>query len=229
MKGHIVLLTDCLSEPGPEIARRLADAGATVLLNSREDIPELGDLLQDIAEAGGRAVACNLDPSDRERFETVIEFVESMAGSLTGVVLQSGVQSTPSPLQDAESEPIRDSVAETVEGAVDWCRLALPALTGSQDAALVGLWSSPSSWSISAAASFAAWEQVLDFARTEAVPGGVDVHVVKTGRPGSSASARNRGLKDQKSAADEVLSHLGILHGTYEVDRPLMPAEGVAK
>ena len=56
MRRQIVLFTDCLSQPGPEIARRLAGMGAMVLLNSREDLPELGDLLQEITESGGHAI-----------------------------------------------------------------------------------------------------------------------------------------------------------------------------
>lgn len=127
MRPHVVLLTDCLTEPGPELARRLADSGATVLLNSRIDDPALGDLLQEITESGGRAVACSLDPEDRERFEAVIEFVESMAGPLTGVVLQSGVATSVSPPEDNAFGAVRGAAAEVVQETVDWCRLVLPA------------------------------------------------------------------------------------------------------
>ena len=170
-----------------------------------------------------------MDPSNRERFEAVADFVSLFSGPLTGVVLQAGVTSSPRPLAETTSETVRNPIAEVVEDAVDWCRIALPALTGAKDAALVGLWLGPVSGSIPAAASFAAWEQVLEFARIEAVPGGVDVQVVKAGRPGGGAPERNHGVKAQLSATDEVLAHLGIVSGKREVDRPLTPAGGVAK
>lgn len=119
MRRPVVLLTDCLSKPCPEIARRLAETGAMVLLNSQKDGPELEDLLQEITESGGRAVACNLDPNNQEGFKVVSQFVESMAGPITGVVLASGETFPVGDLETAE--------AETVETAVDWCRLVMPA------------------------------------------------------------------------------------------------------
>ena len=110
-----------------------------------------------------------------------------------------------------------------------WCRVALPTLSGATPAVLIGLWSSSSSGSIAAATSFAAWEQVLAFTRSEAVPAGVGVHVVQTPRANCGSAARDKGLMGTQSAADAVISRLGISSERHNLNRPLTPAGGVAK
>jgi NAD(P)-dependent dehydrogenase (short-subunit alcohol dehydrogenase family) len=229
MRRKVVLLTDCLSEPGPDIARRLADAGATVMLNSTRGGSEVGDLLQEIVEHGGRAIGCSLDPSTGDGFDGVFEFVGSMSGPLAGVVLQSGMRSTPRPLEDTSSQEVLDAVTAVVEGVVDWCRFMLPRLCENRDSALVGLWSGPSSGSIPAAAAFAAWEQVLACTRTEATTEGVRVHVVQTPWASCGSVEQQHGLMGTQSATDAVIHRLGMHSERHEEERLPAPADGGTK
>lgn len=105
-------MTGASSGLGAIMARGLADAGCAVLVAARR-----GDLLEElvaeIGERGGRAVAHRADLRDPGHAEELVAAARDAFGRLDGVVLNAGV-ATLSPAEDEDMAAFADVLAVNV-------------------------------------------------------------------------------------------------------------------
>ena len=107
VRGKVALVTGASSGLGENFARKLAAAGATVVVAARR-MDRLQALAAEIARDGGKAHAVQLDVTDRASVQAAVNEAVRMAGALDIVVNNAGI---------GESRPSIDLTEE------DWRRV----------------------------------------------------------------------------------------------------------
>ncbi|MCH2209894.1 MAG: SDR family oxidoreductase [Fuerstiella sp.] len=96
MNERIALVTGAGRGIGRAIAEALASAGCTVVAAART-VDELRSVVEDITQAGGNAVALEVDLSDRDQTKTLPERAAEQAGPVDILVNNAGVGSSGDP------------------------------------------------------------------------------------------------------------------------------------
>ncbi|MCA9167945.1 MAG: glucose 1-dehydrogenase [Planctomycetales bacterium] len=91
LKKRVALVTGASKGIGAAIARELAAAGAAVAVNYRDDRRGAEAVMQEITDAGGRAVAVRGDVSRTDDVRRLMEEVAEAFGSLDVLVNNAGV------------------------------------------------------------------------------------------------------------------------------------------
>jgi NADP-dependent 3-hydroxy acid dehydrogenase YdfG len=126
LDGTVALVTGASSGIGEATAKRLASEGAAVAVAARR-MDRLEQLVREIDEAGGRALAIEADVSDRAQAEALVERTVTELGRLDTVINNAGVML----LGPAEGAPIDEwerMVDVNVKGLLYVAKAALPHL-----------------------------------------------------------------------------------------------------
>ncbi|NQT51239.1 3-oxoacyl-ACP reductase FabG [bacterium] len=91
LEGRIALVTGGSRGIGRAIAEALGGAGATVVVNYRERADAADEVVQQIAAAGGAAVAVQADVSDAEQVKAMFAHVKQEQGGLHILVNNAGI------------------------------------------------------------------------------------------------------------------------------------------
>ena len=90
LSGQTALVSGASSGLGLRFAKVLASAGAKVVITGRRK-DRLDQVVSDIVEAGGQAVALQMDVADAGSIKTVVEQAEQALGLVTILVNNAGV------------------------------------------------------------------------------------------------------------------------------------------
>jgi NADP-dependent 3-hydroxy acid dehydrogenase YdfG len=126
LDGTVALVTGASSGIGEATARRLAAEGAAVAVAARR-LDRLERLVEEIDDAGGRAVAIESDVTDRAQAEALVERTVAELGRLDTVVNNAGVMLL-GPALDAPIEEWERMVDLNVKGLLYVAKAALPHL-----------------------------------------------------------------------------------------------------
>jgi NAD(P)-dependent dehydrogenase (short-subunit alcohol dehydrogenase family) len=132
----IALVTGATRGIGHEIARRLAEAGATVLLGARD--PERGRAAA--ARLAGDVHAVALDVTDQRSIEAAVAAIDAEYGRLDALVNNAGVLvDWERPPTEVTVEQLRATFEPNVFGVVAMTNTALPLLRRSPAPRIVNL------------------------------------------------------------------------------------------
>src|SRR5918998_5726549 len=126
LDSTVALVTGASSGIGEATARALAAQGAAVAVAARRK-DRLDALAKEIDEAGGRALATEVDVTDREQAVAAVERTVEELGRLDIVVNNAGVMLL-GPIVDAPVEEWDRMVALNVQGLLYVAHAALPHL-----------------------------------------------------------------------------------------------------
>ena len=90
LESRVALVTGASQGIGQAIAVRLASAGASVALAARNQ-EKLAQVVQQIAAAGGKAAAFQLDVSDEEQIKSVVKATLAQFGKIDILVNNAGI------------------------------------------------------------------------------------------------------------------------------------------
>ena len=90
MTGRVAMVTGASSGLGAAFARRLAEAGAAVVLAARRK-DRLTELQAEIEAAGGRALAVEMDVADEASVIAAFDAAEAHLGPVTSVIANAGM------------------------------------------------------------------------------------------------------------------------------------------
>jgi NADP-dependent 3-hydroxy acid dehydrogenase YdfG len=126
LDGTVALVTGASSGIGEATAKRLAGEGAAVAVGARR-VDRLEQLVAEIADAGGTAVAIESDITERAQAEDLVERTVKTLGRLDTVVNNAGVMLL-GPALEAPIEEWERMVDLNVKGLLYVAKAALPHL-----------------------------------------------------------------------------------------------------
>ncbi|MGY4500489.1 3-oxoacyl-[acyl-carrier protein] reductase [Bradyrhizobium sp. GM24.11] len=94
LKGRVALITGGSRGIGAAVCRALAEAGAAVAINCREQIGQAEKLAGEIGKEGGRAIVIAADVSQREAVANMVERVAAGLGPVDILVNNAGIAIT---------------------------------------------------------------------------------------------------------------------------------------
>jgi NADP-dependent 3-hydroxy acid dehydrogenase YdfG len=133
LSGTVALVTGASSGIGEATAKRLAADGAAVAVAARRN-DRLEKLVEEIDDAGGKALAIEADITDRAAAEALVERTVKELGRLDTVINNAGVMLL-GPSLDADIEEWERMVDINVKGLLYVAKAALPHLIKSADEA----------------------------------------------------------------------------------------------
>jgi NADP-dependent 3-hydroxy acid dehydrogenase YdfG len=131
LAGTVALVTGASSGIGEATAKRLAAEGAAVAVAARR-ADRLARLVEEIDDAGGRALAIEADVTDRAQAEALVERTVTDLGRLDTVVNNAGVMLL-GPAAKAPIEEWEQMVDLNLKGLLYVSKAALPHLTAAAD------------------------------------------------------------------------------------------------
>jgi NADP-dependent 3-hydroxy acid dehydrogenase YdfG len=131
LSGTVALVTGASSGIGEATAKRLAADGAAVAVAARR-LDRLERLVEEIDDAGGKALAIEADITDRAAAEALVERTVKELGRLDTVVNNAGVMLL-GPSLSADIEEWERMVDINVKGLLYVAKAALPHLIKSAD------------------------------------------------------------------------------------------------
>jgi NAD(P)-dependent dehydrogenase (short-subunit alcohol dehydrogenase family) len=122
LDGQVALVTGGGTGIGAAVCLRLARDGAAVAVNGRSE-DEVGEVVERIRSAGGRAAAVIGDVSDPDDAERVVREADASLGGLHVLVNNAGVQEE-TPFLELELDTWRTQLAVNLDGAFLMARAA---------------------------------------------------------------------------------------------------------
>jgi 3-oxoacyl-[acyl-carrier protein] reductase len=136
--SRVALVTGAGRNIGRAIALALARDGAAVVVNVRSNAAEAQAVVEEIVVAGGQAIACLADVTDRSAVDAMLAQVRQRMGRLDVLVNNAAVRPE-SPFAETSHEDWRHALAVCLDGAFHCTQAALPLLQASGQGAIVNI------------------------------------------------------------------------------------------
>ncbi len=138
MTGKSALITGASKGIGAATARHLAAEGWSVACLARSD-GALKDLVTEIEEAGGKAIAITADVADNSAMKAAIERTVDTFGSLDLLVNNAGLIDPIARLEDSDPEAWSTIVDVNLKGVYYGIRHALPAMKANGGGTIINI------------------------------------------------------------------------------------------
>ena len=138
LAGRVALVTGASRNIGRAIALDLADAGASVVVNTRRSTAAAEAVAEEIVRAGGKAIAVIADVTDEVAVAAMIDQATEQFGRLDIVVNNAAVRPAQT-LEEMTLADFRAVVGLMLEAPLLCVKAALPHLRRSDGAAIVSI------------------------------------------------------------------------------------------
>lgn len=128
LKGKVALVTGATKNIGRAIARALASGGAAVAVNSRASKADGDNVVKEITEAGGKALACVADVSDPAAVDTMVKAVIERFGGIDILVLNASIRKQ-THISEMSFEEWRRIMSISLDGSFHCVKACLPSMT----------------------------------------------------------------------------------------------------
>jgi len=179
----MTLLTGASSGIGRSLARRIARDGEPVAVVARRQVL-LESLVQEIKDAGGRALAITCDVTDREAVQATVRQAEAHFGPTTTLIANAG-GAAPTDTAHFRAQHIVDVVNLNLFGVANCIEAVLPTMLERRSGHLVATGSLAAYRGLPAAGAYsaakAALTNLMESLRIDLRSTGIDVTVVAPG------------------------------------------------
>jgi len=138
LRGRVAVVTGSGRNIGRAIARALADAGASVVVNAKSSAPEAEAVAREIREAGGHAAPKIADVSSPDGAEAIIAAAIDTFGRLDILVNNAAVRREVD-FAKLDYQEWREIIATILDGAYLCSHAALPHLISAGGASIVNI------------------------------------------------------------------------------------------
>ncbi|SDK04013.1 SDR family NAD(P)-dependent oxidoreductase [Natronorubrum texcoconense] len=203
-----VVITGAASGIGEETAKRCAEEGARVVVTD-VDTPGGEETVADIEDAGGVAEFRELDVTDSERFDEVVDGVAEEYG-IDVIVNNAGTGHPGGSLEEVD-DSVRDFVIDiNIKGVWNGCAAALPHMKEQGHGSIVNVGSLASILGLPKQAAYSTTKAaVLNMTRTiaaEAGPYGVRANAVCPGFTETQMLDQYLATQDDPEAAQQAMA-----------------------
>lgn len=138
LKGKVALVTGAAKNIGRAIALELAQAGATVAVNTRASRTEAEKVVDDIRAAGGKAELCMADIADAKAARAMIDAVIASQGRIDFLILNASVRSE-RPFTELTYQEWRTPLSISLDGSFYLAQACLPSMLANGGGSIVML------------------------------------------------------------------------------------------
>ena len=138
LEGKVALITGASQGIGAAIARLFAQAGAAVVLASRNE-EELAHNVEEIKANGGEALAVKTDVADAASVASLVKRTVEAYGRLDVAVNNAGISGGNMPLVEVSEELFDRVIATNLKGLFLGMKYEIPAILASGGGAIVNL------------------------------------------------------------------------------------------
>ena len=128
LKGHVALVTGSSKGLGSEVAKGLADAGASVVINAFNNISRGEAVAEQIIAKGGRAVAIKADVSKESEVKRLFEQAGNELGAVDIIVPNATPDQPQKPIEEYDEEFYRSMLDFFVISPLLLAQAALPSM-----------------------------------------------------------------------------------------------------
>ncbi|MGN6591565.1 MAG: 3-oxoacyl-ACP reductase family protein [Terriglobales bacterium] len=208
LEGQAILITGASRGIGRAVALRAAAEGARVGVNYRSGAAEAEAVVQEIAAAGGTAVALAGDVSLAAEAQALVEAAHRQLGGLDGLVNNAGIVRD-NLLLAMEEEEWAAVVATNLTGMFHCCQAAAKIMVRQRHGRIVNLSSAagerPNRGQVNYAAAKGGVNALTKALAQELAPRHITVNAVAPGMIETEMSAGVRAL-----AADQILAAIAL-------------------
>ncbi|MDP0501130.1 MAG: SDR family oxidoreductase [Verrucomicrobiota bacterium JB022] len=137
IQGKTVVITGASSGIGEAIARRLAKAGANVVLGARRQ-DRLDALVKELEAAGGKAIARATDVTKADDLEALVQAAIDTYGRIDVLVNNAGLMPL-SPLEEKRLDEWNQMVDVNIKGVLYGIAAALPHMKAQQSGHIINV------------------------------------------------------------------------------------------
>lgn len=207
LKGHICLVTGASRGIGACIARTVAAAGASTVINYRNSELQAKILLEELQEKGYQAMAIKADVSRSQEVEFMFAAIEQEWGSVDLLVNNAGI-SLRRLFTETSEEEWQQVMDINLKGSFLCCRRALPAMIRNRFGRIINI---ASIWGLRAASCEVVYAAskggLIALSRSLAAemgPSGITVNAIAPGPVDTEMLDHELEESDRKSLIDEI-------------------------
>lgn len=208
LNGHVALITGASKGLGKEMAIALAEAGANLVIGSRnkEDVEKVSEEISHTSIA--RVIARELDVTDKESVESFVAGAMEEFGKIDILVNNAGMNIR-SPICEIKDEDWQAVQLVNVDGVFNCCRAVVGHMKAAEYGRIINIGSALSLVGMADRFSYAASKgAVLQMTRTLAVElaqTGITANCIC---PGPFATEINTAVMDDEEATKKLLSNV---------------------
>jgi short-subunit dehydrogenase len=215
----VTFLTGASSGIGRSLARRLALQGEPIAAVARRK-PLLDTLVEEITQAGGRAVAVPCDVTDRTRVFAAVEETLAVLGPIDRLIANAG-GGEPTFVETFDAAHVQRVFALNVEGTANCIEAVLPAMLQREEGHIVAVSSLAAYRGLPSAAAYsaakAALSNMIESLRIDLKPRGIAVTLLCPGfvRTRSSTQKKWKPFQLEVEEATRRMAHAIIAKKSY--------------
>lgn len=208
LDGKVAVVTGGSSGIGEAIAKKLAGAGAHVMVVASASVEKAATVVGEIEAAGGKAQAHALDVRDRDAVRALVARVRADHGRLDILVTSAGIF-LPTPIGDADPDIFDRTIDINVKGTFHCIDAVVPGMKEQGGGHIVCLSSGADRTGVTAFSTYCASKAAVTMlVRTLALElAGHDININSIA-PGNTATPMNEGMRTDP-AQRSVLESLG--------------------
>ncbi|MCG8334533.1 MAG: SDR family oxidoreductase [Proteobacteria bacterium] len=185
LSQKIALITGASRGIGAATAKLLAAHGASVAVNYARSAEAADQVVQEIAKAGGRALAVQADVSDPEQIKQMVDTVKNELGIIDIMVLNAGFTFPTVPFIQYPWQDFEKKLTNEIKSAFFCCKEVVPMMLEKKSGCIVavssGLSRQPGIGFVAHSSAKSALDAFVKSLALELGPEGIRVNVVAPG------------------------------------------------
>ncbi len=136
--NKVVLITGGARNLGRAMGVAFASQGAAVAINARAPRPELDETIAAINAAGGQAIVCIADVTDRTAVDAMVADVVKRFGRID-ILINNAVAHAAKPFLELSFAEWQKTITVTLDGAFHVTQAVLPAMIGAGGGSIINM------------------------------------------------------------------------------------------